>query len=138
MSEDNATQAPPEATHEGNGQTVKRYSLRLKTIDVTLEDNNGLDREWQLREMDGDLRDQFLSKSNDRLKIGKVNSVKDFKGVYAELISFCLYDGRTDKAGRVPMKQIQRFPSSTQIAMFRDCQEMNGLNKEAEADAKND
>ena len=114
-----------------------RVSLKCEEVPVILEAEDGTERTLVLREMVGKDRDAHLQSMAGKMKMnatGQVIGVKSFDGLQASLLARCLYD---ENGELVPQKEIQSFPTRTQIALFEVAQEINGLNREAQENAKN-
>lgn len=93
--------------------------------------------EYKLTEMKGSDRDKWMKQMQDRSKFdpsGKPTGLKSFEGIHASLITLCL----TDPAGNaVPEVVIKDWPAGLQSDLFKICQDMNGLSKEAAEAEKN-
>lgn len=126
--------APPPDTNGYAEPEIKRYKLRRKVFKFILEDEDNADRAYELRGMNGEERDRWLEKQNERMTGGRNPRVKNLRGAFADLIACCCYDAA---GGRVPPEMIQKWPADVQMDLFRRCQEMSGLNPQAEEDAKN-
>lgn len=116
-----------------------KFDLRLKTVPVVLIDAaSAQERQWSLVEMDGEARDSYLEAIRARTKPGSDPSrpvLTSFKGMQAELIARCLH---TDAGELVTAARVQQFPASVQTALFKACNELNGLDAGAVDEAKND
>lgn len=123
-----------------NEHEPMEFVLEQAEIPVTLKDpKTGEVIHCIMRELDGRQRDAYLNSLARRMKTGKGGQVRDFSGLYANLISRCLIDRET-REPRFKEDQIQAFPSSVQSALFKKAQEISGLGDDdaAEAEAKND
>lgn len=110
----------------------KKYTRKLKTLELEIESPEGLMQNYTLKELNGDQRDEYLEQINARRdkegkEIGKV------KGATADLLCRCLY-GPDDKL--VTAKTIGEFPSEMQLDLFKDAISLSGLDKEAKEQAK--
>lgn len=117
---------------------VQRFSLKRKEIKVLLEDLQGLEAEYTVREFSGTDRDKFLNLAAGKMKVGpdgKPQGMRDFTGMFADLLAMTVYgpDGKL-----VPIKTIQEWPTSTQQSLFKMAQEINSLGQKAQEEAKND
>lgn len=125
----------------GKGLT---FDSRRKEIPVTITLNDG-DKKFILREFVGiDRKEWFeflggsasLSKNEDGEFEVMIEKVEALAGMQSRLISLCLFD---EKDGPVTEEFIQTKLTSTVIdKLFKAAQELNGLNKEAEEEAKKD
>jgi hypothetical protein len=116
-----------------------RLSRRRKTKVIEIENDDGSVTKYVLKELNGTLRDAWLNRMSRSVKSdGVKGTVKDYTGLYAALISACLYT--TDLGASVPVgeKTIQEWSSSCQEELFEICQKMNGLDKKSEEDEKKD
>jgi len=112
---------------------VVEYSGDLEVADVSVSKTP-----YQLREMDADVHGEYMSKQVGRMQMdesGKPTGMKDFKGLYVGLLVYCLFDA---EGAAVPEEKIKKWPARTVEGLFKMAQKMNGLNKEAQADAKKD
>ena len=112
-----------------------KYSLKRKSVSITLEDESGKAKKYELREMSAAKRDAYLTRLSTRIKTGEDGSnqgVSDFEGLQADLIATCLFDG--DK--QVDVATIQEWPASAVGGIFKEAQSLNSLDQEiAEAEA---
>lgn len=115
-----------------------RVTHKLDEIPVVMEMEDGSERHLVLREMHGTGRDAYLQSMAGRMRTdakGNIIGVKNFDGLQASLLSKCLYD-EVDEL--VSVKEIQAFPTKAVITLFKAAQKLNGLEQDAEDDAKND
>lgn len=113
----------------------KKYSLRRKEEPFDVETEDGRTLTYVMREMDGALRDEYLTVNNQRIstKDGQT-TVTDFTGLYAALLSRCVFDENNRPVSEAAM---QAWPAGVQEEVFKDAMVMNGLDKDAKAAAKN-
>jgi hypothetical protein len=117
-----------------------RISVLRKSQPVELEVAEGEVVRYAVKEMTGAQRDEYLNKITakaNRDAKGEVVGMKDYKGLYSTLLSFCVYD--TD-GKPIPESKIQEWPDTAQKALFDIATELNGLQaKQTEASTpKND
>ncbi len=89
-----------------------------------------------IQELDGIELGQWRTDMADRVRTdsqGKVTGVTNFNGIEANLICRCL---RNAKGEAVVSGQIERWPASAIAAIFKVCQEVNGMTPESEAAEK--
>ena len=89
-----------------------------------------------VKEMTGAQRDDYFNKTAARTRLDEkvdVVGMKDYKGLYSTLLSFCLYD---QDQKPIPESQIQEWPDTAQKALFDVARGLNGLNNK-EGDEKN-
>jgi hypothetical protein len=108
---------------------------------VVIEDENGTQTEWELREMKAAARDTYLTQFAARCRVneqGEVTSLTNFDGMQAALLTRTLFK----KSDGVPVKEseVQKWPSSAVTQLFVAAQEINLLlkKKEGEEAPKND
>jgi hypothetical protein len=118
-----------------------KISVLRKSQPVDLEVEEGAVARHFVKEMTGSQRDEYFNKTNSKVVKdgrGEVVDMKDYKGLYSTLLSFCVY-GPDDKL--VPESQIQQWPDTAQKALFEVARELNGLGKKddesGEGDEKN-
>jgi hypothetical protein len=119
-------------------EPVVRVSILRKSQPVELETKDGEYVRYSVKEMNGAQRDEYFNKTASRTTrdaSGEVVGMKDYKGLYSTLLSFCLYDA-DGKA--IPESQIQEWPDTAQKALFEVARDLNGLNAKQGDDSKND
>ena len=117
-------------------KNLLRIRLVRKEEQIILEDENGQEKEYTIKEMVGTEFGKWRTAMATRLKVspdGKPLGVRDFKGMEASLISKCLYD---ETGQPVPERVIEAWPTAAQQELFRKCQEINGMDKDEEDDKK--
>ena len=110
-------------------------SADLDEIEVTLT-RKGLatPQVCILRELDGEERDKYMNSQRNKIeREGK--SLKDFTDVQSSLIAQCLYDKSTGE--RIPLAEVRKLPSKTQMTLHKLCIELSGLGDSSEEQAKN-
>lgn len=98
------------------GQEPKQYTVR------TMKNKEKTD--WQ----------NFVSGNMKYTPSGKPQGVSKFDGLESSLITKCLRD---PDGNPVPQSVIDDWPAPLVTALFKECQDVNGLTPEAEAAAKN-
>jgi len=104
-----------------------RISVLRKSQPVELELAEGELVLYAIKEMTGAQRDEYLNKvtqKTTRDASGEVVGMKDYKGLYSTLLSFCLYDADSKL---IPESKIQEWPDTAQKALFDIAIELNGL-----------
>ena len=126
---------------------VLEFDLDLEEVPVKLKGKDGSVKEYVLVELDGSKRDEYLTAMGKRMKTvatgkfddkGKpvtITEIKDYKGLQAQLICMCLKNKATGEV--ISFDDCQALPTKTQNALFKACQDINGLN-DTENEAKND
>lgn len=118
-----------------------RLSAIRKTQPIELEiglDDSGTPvvKQYSIKELTGADRDAWLSEQStkyDKGKDGKPSEIVNYEGMYSTLLKYCFYN---DKNALVPEKEIQDLPSATQEALHGIATELNGLNKDKDAEKK--
>lgn len=108
-----------------------RISLNRKTVDVIIEDD-GTEKRYQLRELNGRERNKYLNQMSGRVKMGptgKVVGIKSFDGFQSDLLVRCLFDENNEK---VTADFVEDLPASAQAELFEKAQELSGLDNEEE------
>lgn len=111
---------------DGRFGLPSEMSLTLNVIPFKLKGRDGRVTEYEMREMDGTERDAYLNSVKKRMK-GQ-NGVTDFDGLHAKLLSMCVY--KMPNGTRLAVAQIQTWPSSVQMKLFKSAQQMNGLRED--------
>jgi len=113
---------------------MARYSLRLKSIKIPIEAQDGTEVEYTMMELTGAQRDAFLNDQTKRTSGKDGNLVKNFTGMFSSLLKLCLYD---PEGKLVTTKEIDGWPSEMTTDLFLQAVELSGLNKKAEEAEKN-
>lgn len=121
--------------------SVKTISILRKSQPVDLEVERGKVARFYVKEMSGAQRDEYLNKTAQKSRLdekGDVVGLKDYRGLYSNLLSFCLYDA---DAKPVSESKIQEWPDAAQKALYEMANDINGMSKPdsegAEGDEKN-
>lgn len=113
-----------------------KISVLRKSQPVFLEVEEGKELQFFVKEMTGAQRDEYFNKTAERTirdSSGEVVGMKNYKGLYSTLLSFCIYDA----AGKeVPESTIQGWPDTAQKALFEIARDLNGLKGEKGDDEK--
>jgi len=113
----------------------KKYSLRLKSMPLVIEDESGVEQHYTLKELTGLQRDEFVNKTTARAQDAKGKEKRhDAKGLASDLLAMCLYDSQSRL---VPAQVINNWPSEMQQDIFMEAVELSGLMKKAEDASKN-
>jgi len=113
------------------------FDLRLKEKPVKVTTTKGASAVYKLRELSAEQRDDYLSRFKDRMEIvnGEAKGVKDTKGLQIEFLAMCLYD---EADHLIPMAEIQKFPCSALVGLYKAAQVLSGFGEAGVAAAKND
>ncbi len=113
---------------------MNEFAAERKTEDFKVGDKT-----YQMREMDGTLRDQYndlMIGRMDRGADGKLKGMKKLSGLDSDLLTRCVWD--VEATRYVDPKTINSWPASTLEKLSKWALEFNGLDKKAEENAKND
>ena len=116
---------------------IMRCTLKLKSVPVIFETEEGTEKKGTIKELTGKLRDQYLTSMSGKMKYddkGRPSGIKTFDGLQAGLLALCLYDEDNEL---IPIADIQKFPSTTQDDLYKKAQELSALNIKGEEEAKN-
>lgn len=106
-----------------------KYSLKKKVEHISADNAEGEGTtEFQIRELTAAERDAYMDRIMKRTKIvnGVAQGLTTFKGVQAELLTVCLFK---DNGELVTLQEVQEYPSCFVADVFKQAQELNGLNK---------
>lgn len=104
-----------------------RISVLRKSQPVELEVAENEVVVYSVKEMTGAQRDEYLNKvtqKTTRDANGEVVGMKDYKGLYSNLLSLCLYDA---DGKPIPESKIQEWPDTAQKVLFDIATDLNGL-----------
>jgi hypothetical protein len=107
-----------------------KFSLTRKKTSFELEVAEGNVLVYSIQEMTGGQRDAYFTHVGAKTKTsadGTVTGMKDFEGLYSNLLSKTVYDADNKL---VPESTLQTWPATVQEQLFKVAQELNGLNKE--------
>lgn len=117
----------------------KKFSLRIKSIDIPIEGEDGEISTYVLKELTGQQRVQYLNrfkkKTRDGIGPGSQPKIETFTGMITDLLDLCLYgpDGILLKA-----EVIDKWPASMQQEIFDMAVELSGLSEKAKEEEKKD
>ncbi len=120
---------------------VIRVTLKLKSIPVEVEAEDGTVKNYTMREMNGTARDAHMKSMSDRVKFdpatGKPTGLKTFDNLQSGLLARVMFD---EEGKPVDNKTIQTWPSSTQTVLFKAAQKLNAMDEkdEGKEELKND
>ena len=117
---------------------MKKLRTFLKEETIELENKDGSNKVFLMRELNGYQREEYMDKLAKRMKFdaaGKPSGFATYKGTMTDLVSDVLFeqDGQT----KVNPEFVKSLPQETVSALFEMAQEMNGLGEDAEVKAKN-
>ena len=124
---------------ESNGYTsseIPRFRTKLARMEIIIEDKNGAEQKCYLEELEADKKDDWVNLSLDRSKYNEqgVRIGYNVKDLEANLVHKSLHkeDGST-----FGFREVQSFPASTLTAIYRLCEDLNGLSEKARTAVKN-
>lgn len=92
---------------------------------------------YEIREMSGRVRDEFLNQNEKRVKKnsqGEVVGLADHIGMFSKLLCRCIYD-ETGKL--IPEETIQSWPTTTQETLFEEASQLNKISKKKGSEDEN-
>lgn len=105
---------------------------------VTITKKDGTVKKYVIRELKGAGRNQYLTNVTKRFKTDEHGNtfIQDYNGLEASLLTKCMYDAATNKP--VTIEEVDNIPATFLSTIFDKAKVLTGLDKEAEAEAKND
>ena len=110
------------------------FDIELKEQPVELVSPDGTKKDYLLKEMDGRGRDKYMNQLqlNMVMKDGKPQGLKNYEGLYAELLTKTLFD---KESGKFASKEfIQGLPARVSSKLFTAAQTLNALNETPETE----
>ena len=129
---------------------MKKYVKHFEMFPFEIEEPaEGITKQFVLREPDGAVRDDYLNKLSQRVKVeadGTTRRVSDFKDFQSELIQACMFHakiGPNDEilsvGSQVDLKYVNGLPGRIVAELYEEARQIARVKKaEAEAEAKND
>lgn len=119
---------------------MKKFSVKGKQESVVLEDANGVESVYTIREYSADSRDRYIDaqmKKAEYTAKGELVKVLDHKGVQTRLLAECLYDAKEE---RVPESVISSWPDSLVRGLYEIATKVCNLvtDEDEETDPKKD
>jgi len=118
---------------------MRKFRVALKVEEFEVELQDGTSKKYVMKEMDGTLRDSYNDAMAARMRKspeGKPLGLASIAGIDADLLIRCVFDPSTEKM--VDTKTVQSWSSTSLDEISEWALEFNGLNKNAEKNAKND
>lgn len=118
----------------------RRFNAYLKEEPVELEfkdDKGGITvKTWTLRELMGEERNKFMESTASNRKPGQNGTpeLRSYANFGADLLAVTLYD---ELGKLVPLKDLNRLPSQTQLELFKMSLKLSALDPESQEAAKN-
>lgn len=125
---------------ETNGQEEpKRLKTKRNEVQVILEEEDGSESTYTIRELSGADRDSYLTSAGKKTlkdNSGRPTSfLQDYRGMFSDLLCMSLFDA---KGMKVPADRIQKWPHSTQFELFKIAQRLSGFDEKSLEKAKNE
>lgn len=117
-------------------QQPRRLTLKKRQTKFEIEQEDGSVQVYTVREFDGTGRDEYFELLSNKVDVDmtkKTGKITKFGGLYTDLLSKTVYD---PEGKLVSAEVIAKWPSSAQEELFKEAQELCGLNKEAEDTVK--
>jgi hypothetical protein len=103
------------------------FKLKTKAWPVTMENAQGQEIKYELRELKAADRDKYVDKLQGRLKVdkqGNVIGLTQYAGMQADLITICMYDEENKPVDRATLNT---WPGTTVTKLFHAAQTLNGF-----------
>ncbi len=117
-------------------ETALKFSLKLAEKDIILEDADGKETVYYLKELTGASRDAYMNTMGDKVrynKKGEFIGMKDYEGLNASLLCKTLFVKESNE--NVGTTTLQAMPAQVLASLFELSQEMSGLAVEAVEEA---
>lgn len=122
---------------------VLKLPLNLDSMKIEFNTGDGDDavsKTWTLTELTGKQRNVYLGRISSRIKVrdGRSLGIRNFEGFQSDLLLLCLTDENNEKVSK---EDIEALPAAAQATLFKEAQEISGLNNDPDDDedeAKND
>lgn len=115
---------------------MKKFSLKLKTVDVEIESAGGETKIYQIRELNGRDRDKFMRVLTSMLDFAPDGTAKPKRadGLELELVSLSLFlNGAV-----VPREELEEWPATVIEALAEVASEISDVNTKKKTEAGND
>lgn len=123
-------------------ETVDTFDLMFAEYKFNLKNKEGVVEHYVMREGDGKNRDLYQTELLGRFDVsadGKAGKVKNMVGVSEMLLGRCIFKIKEDGTEELVGKDvISAWPASVREKLHEKATKLWGLDKTAEADAKND
>lgn len=115
----------------------KKFTLKRKEIPIDIEDSEGKIRTYRMVEMEGTLRDRYMTDISHRMKTGPdgkpTGMLRDVTKLHSSLLNLCLFD---DQNTAVTVDNLQKWPATVLSELYEMALDLNALreqDKEEEA-----
>lgn len=117
---------------------IRRFSLKLKEVQVELEAPDGGVKTYTIRELTGAKRDDYMQFMMSKMDVGvgkdASGKMRSVDRIQSKLLAVCLFD---ESNAAVQESVIQAFPASTQNELYKIASSISGMDEKAEEAAKN-
>lgn len=103
------------------------FKLKSKAWPVVLENGDGQEVKFEIRELKAAQRDKYVDKLQGRLKLnakGEVIGLTQYAGMQADLLTICMHD-EEDKLVTKPV--LDQWPGTVVQKLFHAAQTLNGF-----------
>lgn len=108
-----------------------RFSLKRKAIRLVLEDEEGKERVYFVRELTGADREEYMELLAEKMSFdekGLPTNMRSFKGVMSDLLKRAIED---EDGKRIAPAIVDNMPSDVQTKIYQAAQKLSGLDKES-------
>lgn len=104
-----------------------KFKLKTNAWPVSLENGDGQEVKYEIRELKAATRDSYVDKLQGRLNVdkkGNVVGLKQYSGMQGDLLTICMYgeDGKL-----VDRKELAQWPGTMVTKLFHAAQTVNGF-----------
>ena len=136
--EEKTTKTP--AREEGIVDGVFRFSLKLETINVYLEDKDGNEHKWQLTELTGEARDKYMNIIAGKVKYnpqtGKHAGLKSVDGLQTGLLQDAMWHVKEER--KPTAEEMKAWPNRVLDQLGDWVVEKSGLGDDEEEEGNED
>lgn len=103
------------------------FKLKTKTWPVTMENADGQEVKYEIRELKANVRDKYVDRLQGRLKLnskGEVIGLTQYAGMQADLLTICMH---TEEGKLVDKPTLDQWPGTTVQKLFHAAQTLNGF-----------
>lgn len=103
------------------------FKLKTKTWPVAMENAEGLETKYEIRELKAAVRDKYVDKLQGRLKTnakGEVIGLTQYAGMQADLLTICMY---TEEDKLIDRSTLDQWPGTSVQKLFHAAQTLNGF-----------
>lgn len=104
-----------------------KFKLKTKSWPVVMENADGQEVKYEIRELKAAVRDKYVDKLQGRLKLnnkGEVVGLTQYAGMQADLLTICMY---TEEGKLVDKVTLDQWPGTSVQKLFHGAQTLNGF-----------